>query len=511
MTQELGITVKKDQKPSEWYTQVVKKAELAKYAEVKGCMIIKPYGMKLWESIKEEFNEKIEDTGVENAYFPLFIRESTLAKEEDIVEGFDPEVAWVTHGGDEELEERIAVRPTSESVIAPYMADEVRSHRDLPLRLNQWANVVRWEATDTRPFLRTREFLWQEGHTAHASEEAADEETMLRLEQYQEVIEDHLAIPSILGYKPEHDKFPGAKYTTTIETLMPDGKSIQSGTSHQLGQHFAEAFDITFEDENSDEQTAWTTSWGLSTRTIGALIMAHGDDDGLRLPPNVAPIQIVVVPIFQEDNKEEVLDYAEEIAEELRNADCSCGESAHSSNSEKCCEQGIRVEFDYRDHRTPGYKFNEWELKGVPLRVEVGPNEMEDNAVTTVRRDTGEKEMGLEKEEFIEEAEDTLEDIQDTLYKQLEEYQQENIREASSKNEILATIGKSRGYVKSKWCGKESCEDEIKDEVSAEIVVLPFQEDSKPATIQASNEEIDGECAICGDKAERWAYFAKSY
>ncbi len=492
MSQELGITVDKDQNPSEWYTQVVKKADLAKYAEVKGCMIIKPYGMKLWESIKENFNDKIEKTGVDNAYFPLFITEKQLSREEDIVEGFDPEVAWVTHGGDKELEERIAVRPTSESVIAPYMSEEIRSHRDLPMRLNQWANVVRWEATDTRPFLRTREFLWQEGHTAHASEEAADEETMLRLEQYQEVIEDHLAIPSILGYKPEHDKFPGAKYTTTIETLMPDGKSIQSGTSHQLGQHFAEAFDITYEDRDSDEKTAWTTSWGLSTRVIGALIMAHGDDDGLRLPPSIAPNQIVVVPIFQEDNQEEVMDYAEEISEELE-------------------EQGIRVEFDHRPHRTPGYKFNEHELKGVPLRVEVGPNEMEDDAVTTVRRDTGQKEMGIDREEFTDSAEEILEDIQDTLYAQLEEYQQENIREADSKNEILATIGKSRGYVKTRWCGDEECEAEIKDEVAAEIVVLPFSEDSKPATIQDSEEQISGECAICGEKAERWAYFAKNY
>ena len=492
MSQELGITVKKDQNPSEWYTQVVKKAELAKYAEVKGCMIIKPYGMKLWESIKEEFNEKIEDTGVENAYFPLFIRESTLAKEEDIVEGFDPEVAWVTHGGDEELEERIAVRPTSESVIAPYMADEIRSHRDLPFRVNQWANVVRWEATDTRPFLRTREFLWQEGHTAHATEKNADEETMLRLDQYREVIEDHLAIPSILGYKPEHDKFPGAKYTTTIETLMPDGKSIQSGTSHQLGQHFAEAFEIEFEDEDSNTQTCYTTSWGLSTRTIGALIMAHGDDDGLRLPPSVAPTQVVVVPIYQEGNQEEVVEYAENISNELE-------------------EKGLRVEFDDREHRTPGYKFNEWELKGVPLRIEVGPNEMEDDAVTTVRRDNGEKDMGRDRNEFISESEEVLDDIQESMYNELEEYQQENIREASSKNEILATIGKSRGYVKSKWCGDESCEDEIKDQVSAEIVVLPFQEDSKPATIQASEEHLDGQCAVCGEKAERWAYFAKNY
>jgi len=492
MSQELGITVDKHQDTSEWYTQVVKKAGLADYAPVKGCMIIKPYGMKIWESIKGEFNSKITETGVDNAYFPLFIPESYLEKEEDIVEGFDPEVAWVTHGGEQELEQRLAVRPTSESIIAPYMADEVRSHRDLPLRLNQWANVVRWEATDTRPFLRTREFLWQEGHTAHKTEENADEETMLRLEQYQEVIEDHLAIPSILGYKPEHDKFPGAKYTTTIETLMPDGKSIQSGTSHQLGQHFAEAFEIEFEDEDSETQTAWTTSWGLSTRTIGALIMAHGDDDGLRLPPSVAPHQAVVVPIFQEDNQKEVMNYAEEVVDDLES-------------------QGLRVKFDHRDHRTPGYKFNEWELKGVPLRVEVGPNEMDEDAVTTVRRDNGDKEMGLDRKEFIEEAEDTLKDIQASMYNELEEYLEENIREASSKNEILSTIGQNRGYVKTKWCGDEACEEEIKDQISAEIVVLPFREYSKPETIQASEEEIEGECAICGENAERWAYFAKNY
>ncbi len=499
MSNELGITADKRHDTSEWYTQVVKKAGLADYAPVKGCMVIKPYGMKLWESIKSEFDGKIQATGVDNAYFPLFIPESYLEKEEDIVEGFDPEVAWVTHGGEEELEERLAVRPTSESIIAPFMSDWVRSHRDLPLRLNQWANVVRWEATDTRPFLRTREFLWQEGHTAHATEEGADEETMLRLEQYQEVIENHLAIPSILGYKPEHDKFPGAKYTTTIETLMPDGKSIQSGTSHQLGQHFAEAFDITYEDENSEESTAWTTSWGLSTRTIGALIMAHGDNDGLRLPPSIAPTQVMIVPIYQEDNREEVLEYAESIKMAAEHAG-GCG-----------CQTSVRVEIDDREHRTPGYKFNEHELKGVPLRVEIGPNEMEDETVTTVRRDNGEKEMGIERREFTMNVKELLEDIQDSMYNELDEYLEENIREASSKNEILATIGKNRGYVKTRWCGDENCEEEIKNEVSAEIVVLPFREDSEPATVQDSEDEIEGECAVCGEKAERWAYFAKNY
>jgi len=489
MSQELGITVDKDRNPSEWYTQVVKKAGLADYAPVKGCMVIKPYGLKIWESIKQDFNQKIEETGVENAYFPLFIPESYLEKEADIVEGFDPEVAWVTHGGNDELEERLAVRPTSESIIAPYMSDWIRSHRDLPLRLNQWANVVRWEATDTRPFLRTREFLWQEGHTAHATEENADEETMLRLEQYREVIEDHLAIPSILGYKPEHDKFPGAKYTTTIETLMPDGKSIQSGTSHQLGQNFAEAFDITFEDENAEEQKCWNTSWGLSTRTVGALIMAHGDNKGLKLPPKVAPVQAVIVPIYQEDNKEEVLEYSEKITQTLR-------------------DEGVRVKLDDRDYRTPGYKFNEWELKGVPVRIEIGPNEMEENQVTVVRRDNGSKKTIKTSELQIPE---TLDKIQESLYESLEEYLEENIREAETKNEILATIGKNRGYVKTRWCGKQKCEQEIKDQVSAEIVVLPFRENSKPSSVQSEDEEIDGECACCEEKAKTWAYFAKNY
>ncbi|MFB6214103.1 MAG: proline--tRNA ligase [Candidatus Nanohaloarchaea archaeon] len=491
MGQQLGVTADKQKNPSEWYTQVVKKADLADYAPVKGCMVIKPYGMKLWESIKQEFDQKIQDTGVDNAYFPLMIPERYLEKEADIVEGFAPEVAWVTHGGDEELEDRLAIRPTSESIISEFMAKWVRSHRDLPLRLNQWANVVRWEATDTKPFFRTREFLWQEGHTAHATKESADEEVMLRLEQYQEVVEEHLAIPSLLGYKPEHDKFPGAYYTTTIETLMPDGKSLQSGTSHNLGQDFAEACDITFEDENAEERLCWTTSWGLSTRTIGGLIMAHGDDDGLRLPPSIAPVQVAVVPIYQEDNRVEVIEYASGVAEELEDA-------------------GIRVEFDDRDHQTPGYKFNEWELKGVPLRLEIGPNEIKGREVTAVRRDNGDQEV-LDLEEVKERTGELLDDVQESLYQELEDYLEENIREAESKQEILGTIGKNRGYVKARWCGEERCEEEVKDEVAAEIVILPFREDSEPGTLQDGEDYIEGKCAVCGEDAKRWAYFAKNY
>lgn len=486
MSQELGITTDKQRNPSEWYTEIVQKADLADYAPVKGCMIIKPYGMKLWESIKETFDSKIEDE-VEPVYFPMFIPESLLDKEEEIVEGFGLEVAWVAEEDEKDTEERIALRPTSESIISDYLGKWIRSHRDLPFRINQWANIVRWEVSDTRPFLRTREFLWQEGHTAHADDEGATEETMKRLEQYREVVEEHMAIPSILGYKPEHDKFPGAQFTTTIETLMPDGKSIQSGTSHNLGQHFAEAFDITYEDKNAEEKTCSTTSWGISTRLIGALIMAHGDNDGLRLPPSIAPIQVAVVPIYQEDNKEEVVEYAEKAGDKL---------------------SGFRTEVDTDEHRTPGFKFNEYELKGVPVRLEIGPNEMEEGTVTAVRRDNGQK-IEIEIESLENEIGELLDSVQESLYSELEDYLEENIRVAGSKEEVLGTIGQNRGYVKTRWCGNEECETEIKDQVAAEIVVLPFEEDSKPAKIH--EEDLGGECAICGEKAKKWAYFAKNY
>jgi len=491
MAQELGIKTGKQQDPHSWYSEVVKKADMAEHSDVQGCMIIKPWGMRIWELIKEEFDSMIKETGVDNGYFPLFITESFLEKENEIIEGFDPEVAWVTHGGDDELEEKLAVRPTSELPIADRMSEWIRSHRDLPFRINQWSNVVRWEASDTRPFLRTREFLWQEGHTAHRNNEKADEEVMLRLGQYEELVEETLAIPSILGYKPEHDKFPGAEYTTTIETLMPTGKSIQSGTSHNLGTHFADAFEIEFTDKNEEKQTCHTTSWGASTRLIGALIMAHGDDDGLRLPPKLAPKQVVVVPIHQEENKEKVHSYVDGLEEELG--------------------AEFRVEVDDDETKSPGFKFNHWELKGVPVRIEIGPNEVEDETVTLVRRDSGEKEMGIAREDVAEKLSELMEDIQSSMYNDLEEYLHENIREAESKNEILATIGKSRGYVKTRWCGKESCEAEIKDQVAAEIVALPFSEGSKPAGIRETDDEIEGECSICREDAKTWAYFAKNY
>jgi len=483
--QELGITERKQYNTGEWYAEVVQKAGLANYGPegMSGFIVTRPRGYALWEYIQQALDSKFKSTGVQNTYFPMMIPESYLEREKDIVEGFDPEVAWVTHGGHDELEERLAVRPTSESIIAPYMAQWVRSHRDLPLRVNQWCSVVRWEATETKPFFRTKEFLWQEGHTAHETHDEAWDETMTRLEQYADLYEDLLAIPVLKGQKPDHDKFPGAETTTTVEALMPDGKSVQAGTSHHLGTSFAEAFDITFSDENEETQAAHTTSWGLSWRAIGALIMTHSDDQGLVLPPTVAPEQVVIVPIWQEDTQKEVLEYAEEVYDELS-------------------EAGIRVELDDRDERNPGFKFNEWELKGVPVRLEIGPHEVEDDEITVVHRPDGESTVEA-REDISETVRDHFDEVYAKLYATAEENLEENVREANSREEILGTLGPNNGYVKVPWCGDETCEEPIKEPLSAEIVMCPFDDE----------EEIneDDVCAICGEKATQTAYFAKNY
>jgi prolyl-tRNA synthetase len=412
----------------------------------------------------------------------MFIPESFLEREKEIVEGFDPEVAWVTHGGYDELEERLAVRPTSESIIAPFMAQWTRSHRDLPLRLNQWCSVCRWEATETKPFFRTKEFLWQEGHTAHADREGAWTEAMTRLDQYERVYEEVLAMPVLRGRKPPHDKFPGAHTTTTVEALMPDGKSVQGATSHYLGTSFAEAFDITYADADETEQVAHTTSWGLSWRALGALVMTHSDDQGLVLPPTVAPKQVVVVPIWDAGNKSEVLSYAEEVTETLEAA-------------------GKRVHLDDRENRNPGFKYNEWELKGVPLRVEVGPNEVTDGEATLVHRPDGESET-VPRDGLAETVADHLDTVFAKLYADAEETLEGEIREAASREEILGTIGQHGGYVRCGWCGEEACEQPVKEAIAAEIVMVPEDRDAEP---------IQETCAICGDPAEETAYFAKSY
>mgnify|MGYP003866885879 CR=1 FL=1 len=480
--QELGITESKEHSPGEWYAEVVQKAGLADYAPMGGFIVTRPRGYALWERLKSHLDGWFKETGVQNSYFPMFIPESYLEREKDIVEGFDPEVAWVTHGGHEELEERLAVRPTSESIIAPFIAQWVRSHRDLPMRLNQWCSVVRWEATETKPFFRTKEFLWQEGHTAHADREEAWDETMTRLDQYKRVYEEVLAIPPLVGRKPEHDKFPGAHTTTTVEALMPDGKSVQGGTSHYLGTSFAEAFDISYVDEDENEQTAHTTSWGLSWRAIGALVMTHSDDQGLVLPPTLAPEQVVVVPIWQADTQESVLEYAETITAELADA-------------------GVRVHLDDRENRNPGFKYNEWELKGVPLRVEVGPAEVEDDEVTLVHRPDGERATA-DRDGLAGTVTDHLDTVFAKLYADAEETLEGEVREAGSREEILGTIGQHGGYVKAGWCGDEDCEDPIKEAIAAEIVMVPEDRDAEP---------VHEACAICGEPAEETAYFAKSY
>ena len=480
--QELGITESKEYSTGDWYAEVVQKAQLADYAPMGGFIITRPRGYAIWEQIESHLDGWFKETGVQNAYFPVFIPESYLEREKEIVDGFDPEVAWVTEGGYDELDERLAVRPTSESIITPYISQWVRSHRDLPLRLNQWCSVVRWEATETKPFFRTKEFLWQEGHTAHRDREGAWEETMTRLGQYERLYNEVLAIPPLVGRKPDHDKFPGADTTTTVEALMPDGKSVQGGTSHYLGTTFADAFDVTYADADERERTAHTTSWGLSWRSMGALIMTHSDDQGLVLPPTLAPKQAVIVPIWDDQSKAAVLEYAGEVERTL-------------------AEAGVRVRLDDRENRTPGFKYNEWELKGVPLRIEVGPNEVTDGELTLVHRPDGETTT-IAREGAAGAVDEHLETIYAKLYAAAEETLEAGIREAESREEILGTIGKHGGYVKAGWCGDEACEAPIKDAVAAEIVMVPLDPDEEP---------IHETCAICGEPATETAYFAKTY
>ena len=479
--QELGITESKEHSTGEWYAEVVQKAELADYAPMGGFIVTRPRGYAIWERLQGYLDGMFKETGVQNAYFPVLIPESYLERESEVVEGFDPEVAWVTHGGHEELEERLAVRPTSESIITPFMSQWVRSHRDLPLRVNQWCSVIRWEATDTKPFFRTKEFLWQEGHTAHRDQAGAWEETMTRLDQYERLYEDVLAMPVLRGKKPEHDKFPGADTTTTVEALMPDGKSVQGATSHYLGTTFSEAYDVDYTDEEEEEQLAHTTSWGLSWRALGALIMTHSDDQGLVLPPKLAPTQVVVVPIWSSENKEAVLEYAGDLAAEL--------------------DAEFRTHLDDRDERNPGFKYNEWELKGVPLRIEVGPNEVEDGEATLVHRPDGERAFA-DREGITGAVDDALDAVYAKLYAAAEENLEENVREAHGRDEILGTVGRHGGYVKTGWCGDEDCEAEIKENVAAEIVLLPLDRDAEP---------VHDTCGVCGEAAVETAYFARNY
>jgi prolyl-tRNA synthetase len=462
---------------SKWYTDIILKTDLVDYSPVRGSMVIKPYGYGIWENIQRELDDRFKATGHKNAYFPLFIPESLLQKEVDHVEGFAPEVAWVTRGGGEELTERLAVRPTSETIICAMYAKWIQSYRDLPVLYNQWCNVVRWEKT-TRPFLRTLEFLWQEGHTAHATEEEAQEETMKMLNVYREFSENVLAIPMVAGKKTEKEKFAGALSTYTIEALMQDGQALQAGTSHNLGQHFARVFDIEYLDRDGEHKHVWQTSWGVTTRLIGALIMVHGDERGLVLPPKVAPIQVVMVPIAF--HKEGVLDKAETIYEDLKAA-------------------GFRVELDDRDTQSAGWKFNEWEMKGVPIRLEIGPRDVEKNQVVLVRRDSHEK-IFVPVEELADTVNNMLEEIHKGLYDKALAMREDNTHTAHDMEEFKAIVENRKGFIKAMWCGDVGCEDRIKDEFGMTARCMPFEQ-----------EKLADHCICCGEEARHMVYFARAY
>lgn len=444
------------------------------YSIVKGCMVIKPYGYGVWELIQDEMDRRFKATGHVNAYFPLLIPESLLKKEAEHVEGFAPEVAWVTHGGDEELTERLCIRPTSETIICSMYSKWIQSYRDLPLLINQWANVVRWEK-NTRPFLRTSEFLWQEGHTAHATFEEAEAETQRMLEVYREFAQNVLAIPVICGRKSEKEKFAGAQATYTIEAMMQDGKALQMGTSHNLSDHFAKAYDIKYLSKDGKLEHCFTTSWGTSTRMIGGLIMVHGDDRGLVLPPRVAPIQLVILPIAM--HKAGVIEKADEIYAQLKSA-------------------GIRVKVDDSD-QTAGWKFNQWEMKGVPVRLEVGPKDIENKQVVLVRRDTHEKYI-VPMETLTDTLKKLLDDIHESLYNRALAFREAKTVDATTFEELKN--GVNGGFVRAMWCGDRECEDAIKEKTGATTRCMPFEQ-----------KHLSDVCVHCGKPAKAMTYFAKSY
>lgn len=463
---------------SQWYIDVVLKAKMMDYSPVKGFMAIRPAGYAIWEKIQELMDRRFKATGHQNAYFPLLIPQSLLQKEAEHVEGFAPEVAWVTRGGSEPLAEPLLIRPTSEAIICDFYSRWVQSWRDLPILINQWCNVVRWEKS-TRPFLRTSEFLWQEGHTCHRTEEEAEAETLQMLEVYREFLETEMAIPAVAGRKTEREKFAGALRTYSVEALMSDGRALQAGTSHNLGQHFAKVFDITFLDQDDELKHVWQTSWGLSTRTIGALIMVHGDDRGLVVPPRLAPVQVVIVPILSKKDGARVLDAVRALAEELKS--------------------DLRVTLDDREEYSPGWKYNEWEMRGIPVRIEVGPRDLDQDQVVLVRRDTGEKEF-VSREDLSRRLPQLLEQIQADMLERAIRFREENTRSCSDYEEFKQLIEEKRGFIVSPWCGVSECEEKVKNDTKATIRCLPFG--LKP--------ESD-KCLACGEKATVAAYFARAY
>ncbi len=459
---------------AQWYTDVVKKAELCDYSSVKGCMIIKPAGYAIWENIQSELDRRFKETGVENVYMPMFIPEGLLQKEKDHVEGFAPEVAWVTHGGLEPLQERMCVRPTSETLFCDFYANEVQSYRDLPKLYNQWCSVVRWEKA-TRPFLRSREFLWQEGHTVHATAEEAEERTVQMLNIYADFCEQILAIPVVKGKKSDKEKFAGAEATYTIESLMHDGKALQSGTSHNFGDGFAKAFGIQFADKDNTLKYGHQTSWGMTTRMIGAIIMVHGDDNGLVLPPKIAPTQVLIVPIQQK--KEGVLDKAFELKSALSN---------------------FRTKVDDSD-KSPGWKFSESEMRGIPVRVEIGPRDIEENKAILVRRDTHEK-ITVSFDEIEVKIGELLNTIQQEMLEKAKQHREDHTYTVDNFDDFVKTVEEKPGFVKAMWCEDQNCEEKIKELTGATSRCMPFEQ-----------EAITNTCICCGKPANKMVYWGKAY
>jgi prolyl-tRNA synthetase len=474
---EKGITIKKSEDMPEWYGQVIIKSELADYSPVRGTMIIRPYGYAIWQNIMDYFNERLKKRNVQNAYFPMFIPESFFRKEAEHAQGFSPEVAWVQNK-DEDSKERLALRPTSETIMYDSYSRWIRSHRDLPLRINQWCNIVRWEVKDVKLFLRSREFLWQEGHCVYASEGECDIETLMILDEYESMVQNLLAIPVIKGKKSEKEKFAGAKYTTTIEAFMPDGKFLQCGTSHNLGRGFAKAFGIKFVGIDEQEHLPWQSSWGFSTRLIGALVMQHGDDKGIILPPKIAPIQIIIIPILFEKTKEKTIEEAEKLVKHLSK---------------------FRVKLDSRDEYSAGWKFNEWELKGVPIRIEIGPKDLEKKQVMLVRRDTGIKQS-VKLVDLKEKLDELLIEIQNHLFEKAHDNLKKQIVEIDNWDDFIKAIDNKK-IAYAPLCGEVNCEDLIKDKTKgANSRCIPFNQ-----------ENIEKRCVHCGKTARMYAYFGKCY
>ena len=477
--QDVGITVSKNEDFSEWYTQVVLKAKLADYAPVKGLIVLRPDGYSIWESLRSTFDKKFARNGIRNGFLPILIPESLLGKEQKHFEGFNPEVFWVTHSGTNEVGDRLALRPTSETLAYTLYSKWIQSWRDLPLKINFWNTALRAEIKATKPFLRTSEFLWQEGHTVHSTKEEAEKEVIKILDIYKNTVEEELAIPVTTGKKSEKEKFVGAEYTTTMESIMPDGKALQMGTSHFLAQNFSKPFEVKFADKDNVEHFAWQTSWGVSWRLIGAMIMAHGDDKGLVLPPKVAPMQVVIIPIYKNENdKENVITKVNEIANslELRN---------------------IRIHIDSREELTPGYKFNDWELKGVPLRIEIGPKDIENQSMVLAKRYNHEKiKMGLNE---VEKISTILDEIQTEMLEKAKTEATDNTVDIENYDEFKMKMEKG-GFFNSPWCGKLECEEKIKEETGAEIRVIPF-----------NSENTSKQCIYCKKQSMSIPIFARGY